>query len=323
MSKVPLPKIDRSLTLHCQGDWGRTNLHRSLGWLSYQMGVLAGPHTRVAIWNGRGQRDNIQAVGRGQVDYALAVPQNFVHLAMDGVGPCAGESFPHLRALGHVPQHDRMLMAIRKEFGITSLPELREKMPALRIAMGPQDGISFIGLAADLLLEAAGISRASIEAAGGRIIEKEEPRACCREVLEGRADAIIMEAVMTDYYKLMADNVDMNFIPVDPATAANLAKLGLGTGTLPANYLRGIEEGMQFLDFSHFLLITTTDLPDDVAYGLAWSLIEGWEVLERQYRHLPPERSPVSYPIDPKLCANTPIPLHPGAERYYRDAGHL
>jgi TRAP-type uncharacterized transport system substrate-binding protein len=31
----------------------------------------------------------------------------------------------------------------------------------------------------------------------------------------------------------------------------------------------------------------------------------------------------VSYPIDGYLAARTPIPLHPGAERYYREAGYL
>ena len=35
---------------------------------------------------------------------------------------------------------------------------------------------------------------------------------------------------------------------------------------------------------------------------------------------MPPERSPVSYPIDPKAACQVGIPLHPGAERYFRDA---
>jgi len=42
-----------------------------------------------------------------------------------------------------------------------------------------------------------------------------------------------------------------------------------------------------------------------------------------QYRHIPPERIPVSPPIDPKAVCRTPIPLHPDVARYYRDAGHL
>ena len=84
-----------------------------------------------------------------------------------------------------------------------------------------------------------------------------------------------------------------------------------------------MDSELECLDFSHFLLIATTDLPDDIAYALAWSLVERWETIEMQYRHLPPDRSPVTYPIVPAEACRTPIPLHPGAERYFREAGHL
>jgi TRAP-type uncharacterized transport system substrate-binding protein len=69
-------------------------------------------------------------------------------------------------------------------------------------------------------------------------------------------------------------------------------------------------------------LVTTDALPDDVAYVLAWASIEEFGVLQHMYAHLTPERSPISYPVDPRLAARTPIPLHPGAERYFRKAGH-
>jgi uncharacterized protein len=39
---------------------------------------------------------------------------------------------------------------------------------------------------------------------------------------------------------------------------------------------------------------------------------------------LPVEKSDLVYPIDPRaLCRNTGVPLHPGAERYYREHGYL
>src|SRR5215472_10127691 len=96
-SAVPAPKIQRSLTLQFMGDWGRANLHRALGWLGYEFLGIAGPHTKFAIWNGRGGMDNVRAVGRGEIDVALCVPVPFMKMAMDGKGACAGESFPHLR----------------------------------------------------------------------------------------------------------------------------------------------------------------------------------------------------------------------------------
>jgi TRAP transporter TAXI family solute receptor len=307
-----------------KGDWGRANLHRALGCLGYELMRLSGPHTRFAIWNGNGQLDNLQAVGRGEVDVALVVPEPFVKMAVDGRGPCAGEPFPNVRALGFVPQNDRLVFAIRKEFGIRNVADLIAKKPKLRVTMSPDDGISLIGMGGKYLLEASGLSREKILEWGGTIIDHGEPRACTREMLDGSADAIITEAVMTSYWHEMAEKIDLDFIQIEAdASARLLQELGWRTSTLPKGYARGINEELRCLDFSHFLLTTTTALPDDIAYALAWCLVERWNTIEMQYRHLRPERSPISYPIDPRAVCRTDVALHPGAERYYRDAGHL
>jgi TRAP-type uncharacterized transport system substrate-binding protein len=324
MTLVPPPALGRSVTLNFMGDWGRANLHRALGWLCYELGRLSGPRTRIGIFNGRGGLDNVRAVGRGEMDVALATPAQFCRMALEGRGPCAGEAFPHLRALGHVPQHDRMIFGVRRELGLRSFEDIRRKRPKLRIAAGPDDGESFIGMGGHELMRASGIPRSDIEAWGGTYIEREEPRVCIEEMITGNANAIIQEAVMTNWWVDLAKKVDLAFLPIERAAANSLAtQFGWTTATLPNGYIRGMDEEMEFLDFSHFLLVTTTDLPDDVAYALAWSLVERWETLEVQYRHIPPERSPVSYPIDPRLACRAPIPLHRGAERYFRDAGHL
>ena len=90
--------------------------------------------------------------------------------------------------------------------------------------------------------------------------------------------------------------------------------------TLPARYLKGMNADFTTLDFSDFLMIARTDLPEDVAYLLAWCMCERREAIERTYRHIPPERSALTYPLVPEKIATTTIPLHPGAERYYREA---
>jgi uncharacterized protein len=321
---IPPPKIERSVTLHMRGDWGRANLHRALGWLGYELLALTGPHTRYAIWNGRGGFDNVRAVGRGEVDLALATPDPFIRMATEGRGPCSGEAYPHVRALGLVPQHDRLLVALRRDLGIASWGELRDRKPKLRITQGPNDRTSFMGIGANVLLAAHGLPREALERQGCTFVEHEEPHNCTRTMREGDADMIIQEAVMTPYWRELAEKQDLVFLPIEVAAREKLkVELGLPTATLRKDYLRGIDREMEFLDFSHFSLLTTTDLHDDIAYALAWSLVERFSTLEAQYRHLPPERSPVSYPIDPKAACRTSIPLHPGAERYYREAGHL
>jgi TRAP-type uncharacterized transport system substrate-binding protein len=71
------------------------------------------------------------------------------------------------------------------------------------------------------------------------------------------------------------------------------------------------------LDFSDFLVLTRLDLPEDIAYAIAWVLGETRDIIEGQYRHLPPERSPITYPLNPYAMGQAPIALHPGAARYY------
>src|SRR5262245_24568883 len=135
------PRLNRSITLHFYGDWGQANLHRVCGWLAQEVGDRSGPHSRFAIWNGRGGTDAVRAVGRGQVDVALSTPAAFVTTALDGRGPYRGEAFPHLRALGSVPQLDRLVLAVSAEVGVRSFADIRERRIPLRIATSPDDGV--------------------------------------------------------------------------------------------------------------------------------------------------------------------------------------
>ena len=127
---------------------------------------------------------------------------------------------------------------------------------------------------------------------------------------------------MTPYWKALSDEVDLNFLSVEPAVLAKMrADYRWPGAEVAAGYLRGIKTPLQALEFSDFAMVCRADLPDDLAYLIAWCMCERREAIERAYRHLAPERSPVTYPLVPAKIAKTPIPLHPGAERYYRDAG--
>lgn len=318
---VPEPRLQRSVTLQFQGDWGGANLHRILGWLSQEMVDRTGPFSRFGIWSGRGGLDSVLAVGRGRVDIALAVPSAFVPMTIDGKGIAKGEKFPNLRALGTMPQTDRLVVALRADLGIRSFGDLRKKAPKLRIVTSADDGINTIGYAAQRLMEAAGLPRSTIESWGGSYIERERPNDCVSLVREGKADAIIHEAIMTPWWQDLANTLDMAFLPIEEKVLEAMRRDYLWPrATLQAGYLKGMNEEFVTLDFSDFLMIARDDLPDDIAYLLAWCMCERREGIERHYRHIPPERSSVTYPLVPAKIATTSIPLHPGAERYYRDA---
>jgi uncharacterized protein len=318
------PRLNRSIELTLQGDWGQANLHRICGWLSQQLYDRSGAHTRIGIWTGRGGVDAVDAVHRGQVDISLAVPASFVSMAMDGIGPFNGQTFPELRALGTMPQTDRLTLAIKSEFGILSFEDLRARRPPLVIATSYDDGINTIGFAVQNIMQFAGISRGELESWGGAYLEFERPDDCTEAVLNGKAGAIFQEAIMAPYWHRLADNAELRYVPLEEKVLARMeAEYRWPRAKIRRGYLRGLESDLETLDFSDFIVLARSDMADDVAYLMAWCMCETREALERFYRHIPPERSPITYPLVPAKIAKTSIALHPGAERYYREAGLL
>jgi uncharacterized protein len=315
------PSLKRSITLHLMGDWGQANLHRVCGWLMQEVGDRSGPHSRFATWNGRGGVDSVRAVGRGMVDLALTTPAAFARMAIDGRGPYAGEPFPFLRALGTVPQRDRLVLAIHAAKNIHSFDDLRERRPPLRIATSTHDGINNIGLAAHKILELAEIA---VESWGGRFVEAERPDACIEFTKRGEADAVFQEAIMTPWWRELSERADLTFVPVERRILDQLEQdYGWPSAVLPAGYFRNLTSPLETLDFSDFLILVREDMPDDVAELLAYCIAETSDALEIQYRHIPPERSPVTYPLIAAQMARTALPLHPAAARYYASKGYI
>lgn len=312
MTRPTEPKIDRPLTLHLRGDWGTANLHRICGWVAQELADRAGPGTRIATWNSRGSADAVRAVGHGEVDIALTTPAAFVTAALDGRGIYTEEKFPQLRALGVLPQRDRLVVAVHRSLEITTFAQLRECEPVLRLATSVNDGINHVGLAAHAILDRAGVD---VVGWGGRFLEDERPFESLDHVLTGRANSIAHEAVMLPHWQRFAP--DYRFLPVeDEVLTALESDYGWPAATVADGYFPGAG-AFRTLDFSDFLVVTSSDLDEDVAYAVAWVLGETRHLIEAQYLHLPPEHSPVTYPLDPPAMGRTPIPLHPGAARYY------
>jgi len=317
------PSLKRSITIQFMGDWGQANLHRVCGWLAQEAGDRCGPYSRFAIWNGRGGVDAVRAVGRGAVDVALTTPAAFARMALEGLGPYAGEPYPFLRALGTIPQRDRLVLAVRADKNIRSFDELRERRPPLRIATSTSDGINHIGLAAHTILELAGITRERLVSWGGQFVEAERPDACIELVKRSEADAVFQEAIMTPWWRELTEQVALTFVPIERLVLDQLERdFGWPSAVLPSGYFRHLDRALETLDFSDFLIMVREDMPDDIAELLAFCIAETSDRLEAQYRHLPPEHSPVTYPLVATEMVKTAIPLHPAAERYYMSKGY-
>lgn len=317
-------RLDRPITLHLMGDWGIANLHRICGWVTAELWRRSPGGSKFATWVGRGGTDAITAVLDGEVQTSLFVPAGFARTIFEGRGIYARADVGRLRALGTLPQDDRLVFAIDARYGIRDFATLRARRPALRLSTAWDDGVNMTGFAAHRMLEASGISVATIESWGGSVLLGEAPWDVIPRVTNGEADAVLFEAVMTPFWREMCAARRVNFLPFEDSALDEVEKkYAWRRAEVAADRFPDVSLPFQALDFSDFLFCCRDDFPDDIAYVIASVLCETPELLESQYRHIPPKDSPVTYPLKPDKIAATPIPLASGAMRYYRERGHL
>jgi TRAP-type uncharacterized transport system substrate-binding protein len=110
----------------------------------------------------------------------------------------------------------------------------------------------------------------------------------------------------------------MVFLPFSEKALRKLERYGfcrapLGGGRLVGNF----DPSTEVIDYSGWPIVAHADLADDLAYHFV-------SVLNAIRNEIPYDSDQV--PPMSQLCSNTAagpldIPIHPGAERYYRDHG--
>ncbi|KAF9888224.1 hypothetical protein FE257_009219 [Aspergillus nanangensis] len=317
------PRLQRSVTLNLVGDWGMANFHRVCSWLTQEFCDRAGPESRTAIWSIRhGGIEAITAVHRGEAQLAIATPAQLISTALRGEGIFARFGpMPELRSLAVLPQNDRMVLAVSPKHGISSFADLRQKKPALRIATSHNDGTNFIGYIASKFMAAHGICDDVLSSWGASYVTATRPEQAIELVESGQADALLQEAIMTPWWENVIEKHGFVPLPAEPDALQKFQLDNPGVSAadpkpLPEGFWSTLKEPLPALDFSDFVVLVRDDLPDDVAYLLTWCLVERKSAIEQQYRHLRPDRAPLSYPLDPVKMAQSPVPLHDAARRF-------
>lgn len=254
-------------------------------------------------------------VGSGKLDIGWLNPSVIATMAYLGKGPFR-RSLP-LRALAVFPSWDRLVVAVSGNLGIGSLEELKEKRPAMRVSVAANDCIDF---AIAALLKAHGLSLKSFVEWGGSVepvVRPSNPRR--REgIISGEIQMVIDEGL--DSWGPVALEHGMVFLTFSEKATAKLERYGFQRAPLTGGRLNGrLREPIEVIDYSGWPIVTHASLPDELAYQFV-------AVLDRVHEEIPYDATQV--PPMSSLCRNTEagplgIPLHPGAERYYREKGYL
>ena len=259
----------------------------------------------------------IDQVARGEVQVAIINPAGPLALALRGRGPF--RSAIPLRAITVIPSPDQLAFAVTERTGLKSLHDIRERRFPLRVSIRGQMDHS-LHLVVKEVLSAAGFSLDDVVSWGGQVrYDPGLPNSPTRlgAVQRGEVDMIIDEAVRS--WIDAATESDMGVLPLDEPLLERLEELGFQRAVIPKARYTKLKEDVPTLDFSGFPVYTHVNVPDAIVTSICSALEARKEKIPWQ------EDGPL--PLD-RMCRDTPegplnIPLHPAAERFWRERGYL
>jgi len=262
------------------------------------------------------------AIAKRDADVGFVTPPVCAAMAYKGVGPYS-KKMENLRAIGSFPHDDRMMWAVPADSTIQSIKDMKNH--PLRLVIPNKDFP--VRFAVERVLEAYGTSLDELRKSGWQIIEESHCLKIPTLVLEGKADALVHEGRKTPAWMELGRTRPMRYLPIDEAILRDLEnRYGYKRAVLPKGMFLGIERDVPCVDFSDWLLFTREDIPEEFVYLMTKLLIEKKEFLfEFHFRGIPVEACNLTCPIDPaKVCKNvSEIPLHRGAQRYFKEHGYM
>ncbi len=201
-----------------------------------------------------------------------------------------------------------------RESGHQTLEAMLSAKRPPRIVMKPRG--STAPAIADLVFESLGTNRKQIQARRGRILQV-DPKQIPAILRDGRAD-LYFDATPLGHPTVteIALTGKVRFLDLPQKTIQFLEGKGLKPSLLPAAY-PGQEQPKASVDLGTMIL-ANAKLSDDLAFLITKTLCENADAMGKAHKawtSFQPEHA-----WEP---ANIGIPLHPGAERYYRQRGWL
>ena len=202
-----------------------------------------------------------------------------------------------------------------KKLGISSVREIRDKKLGVKVYTQPVGALG--EFAGRQLLRATGIGYNEIKGWGGST-QHVGYNIIVDAFKDGRAD--ILFAVITPKHPSVSEivnAVDVRVLGLDAETAKALLPLGYTPATMPPDTFKGQSEPVSTVGFPT-VVITNKDLPEPIAYTVTKTIVENKDALVRGHAGLAE--------FDPRTAwqpEKVGIPLHPGAERAYREKGWM
>lgn len=246
--------------------------------------------------------ENMGLIATGDADLAIGLADT-VAQAYSGTGRFEGQQLPMVRGVASLYANMVHIVALEGS-GITSLSDLRGK----RVSIGAPGSGTEVNTAA--ILEANGITYDDIN----------EQRLNFNETADALANGDIdagfwSVGAPTSSILNLATTQNITIIPLteDEMAAAAAADATFAVTTLAGGTYNGVDEDIAVLGIPNVLTVSS-EMSDDLAYAITKAMFDN--IAELRAVHPAAQQTTVEFTLDA-----TPVPLHPGAIRYYEEAG--
>jgi len=283
---------------------GTSGVYYPLGVALTQIYGKAMPSAKTSVQATKASAENLNLLqaGRGEVAFTLGDTLNEAWKGNEEVG--FKTPLKKLRTIAAIyPNYIHFLASA--DSGISSLADLKGK----RVSVGaPKSGTE---LNSRDILKAVGMSYkdfAKVEYLG---------YAESVELIKNRQlDATLLSSGLgVAAVRDLATAVKIVVIPIPADVVAKIGEAAYTTGVIPANTYNGQTADVPTVTVQNFL-VTHEGVAADTVYQMTKSMFENLDVMVASHA--------AAKAIKKETAAKgSPVPLHPGAEKYYKEAGLL
>lgn len=271
-------------------------------------GGACGPEGLIAVAQSTGGSvANVEAIRAGRLESGL-VQADIAYWAYKGehIFRRKGKKVAKLRAIANL-YPEAVHLVVRKDAKITRVQDLRGK----RVSLGPKDSGTRVD--AEIILRAFGLTPKSIKA------QYLGPGPSADALREGKLDAIFLvagppaQAILT-----LAGSTEIALVPIAGKRVERLRKRYpfFSHGIIPADSYKNTADIETLTVGAQW--VVSADVPEELVHAITRAL---WH---QNARRLLNEGHPEGRNIKIETALKgLGIPLHPGAARYYREAGVL
>ena len=191
-----------------------------------------------------------------------------------------------------------------KESNIKTLADLKGK----RVGMAPPGSASHLD--AKMIMDANSITDKDIKPFYVSATEAVEM------MKDGQLDAVIQTgAIKLAPFMDLANTRAINAVSVDDSTFKKISEKYpyMVKASLPANNYKGMDKNVDTIGYRH-ILVVKKDLSEDVVYNITKTMYENLEYLRSVHNGFKEVN-------EKTILDSLPLPLHPGAARYYKEKG--